>query len=97
MSIMEAMGRKRPRSRRSFTPELKAEIVELRGRGDRSVGRVAKDFDLTETSRGRKPASAGPSAREIREWAKNRGIQVNERGRIFVRRNGHQFDDSQTS
>ncbi|XVS66399.1 transposase [Actinosynnema sp. CA-299493] len=44
------MGRKKRRPRRSFTPEFKAEIVELCGRGDRSVGQVAKDFDLTETA-----------------------------------------------
>ncbi|GAA1608959.1 transposase [Kribbella hippodromi] len=47
---MESMGKKKPRPRRSFTPELKAEIVELCQRGDRSVGQVAKDFDLTETA-----------------------------------------------
>ncbi|WP_328522690.1 IS1182 family transposase [Kribbella sp. NBC_00359] len=47
---MESMGKKRPRSRRSFTREFKAEIVELCQRGDRSVGQVAKDFDLTETA-----------------------------------------------
>lgn len=41
---------KKPRRRRSFTPEFKAEIVELCQRGDRSVGQVAKDFDLTETA-----------------------------------------------
>jgi transposase len=35
---------------RSFTPEFKAEIVELCRRGDRSVGQIAKDFDLTETA-----------------------------------------------
>ena len=52
---MESMG-KRPRKRRSFTPEFKAEIVELCQRGDRSVGRVAKDYDLTETA--------------VREWVK---------------------------
>ena len=46
---MESMGKK-PRRRRSFTPEFKAEIVELCQRGDRSVGQVAKDFDLTETA-----------------------------------------------
>ncbi|MEV0236078.1 transposase [Nonomuraea sp. NPDC050786] len=34
----------------SFTPEFKAEIVELCQRGDRWVGQVAKDFDLTETA-----------------------------------------------
>ena len=48
---MESMGsRKRSRPRRSFTDEFKAEIVELCRRGDRSVGQVARDFDLTETA-----------------------------------------------
>ena len=47
---MESMGRKKPRPRRSFTPEFKAEIVELCQRGDRSAGQVARDFDLTETA-----------------------------------------------
>jgi transposase len=50
------MGKKKPRPRRSFTPEFKAEIVELCQRGERSVGQVAKDFDLTETA--------------VREWLK---------------------------
>lgn len=27
--MMESMGKKKPRPRRSFTPEFKAEIVEL--------------------------------------------------------------------
>ena len=52
---MESMGKK-PRRRRSFTPEFKAEIVDLCQRGDRSVGQVARDFDLTETA--------------VREWVK---------------------------
>jgi transposase len=52
---MESMGKK-PRKRRSFTPEFKAEIVDLCQRGDRSVGQIAKDFDLTETA--------------VREWVK---------------------------
>jgi transposase len=56
MFIMESMGKKKPRPRRSFTPEFKAEIVELCQSGDRSVGQVAKDFDLTETA--------------VREWLK---------------------------
>jgi transposase len=57
---MESMGsRKQPRQRRSFTPEFKAEIVELSQRGDRSVGQVASDFDLTETS--------------VREWVRQAG------------------------
>jgi transposase len=50
MAIMETMERKKPRRRRSFTPEFKAEIVERCRRGDRSVGQVAGDFDLTETA-----------------------------------------------
>jgi transposase len=56
MSIMETTERKQPRVRRSFTPEVKAEIVELCQRGDRSIGRVARDFDLTETA--------------VREWVR---------------------------
>ncbi|MFD7653949.1 transposase [Actinosynnema sp. NPDC059797] len=44
------MGKRKRRPRRSFTPEFKAEIVELCRWGDRSVGQVAKDFDLTETA-----------------------------------------------
>ena len=37
-------------------PEFKAEIVEQCQRGDRSIGQVARDFDLTETA--------------VREWVK---------------------------
>jgi transposase len=54
--IMESVGKKPRRHRRAFTPEFKAEIVELCQRGDRSVGQVARDFDLTETA--------------VREWVK---------------------------
>jgi transposase len=61
---MESMG-KRSRRRRSFTPEFKAEIVELCQRGDRSVGQVAKDFDLTETA--------------VREWVKQAGRDAGTR------------------
>jgi transposase len=50
MFIMEGMGKKPRRARRAFTPEFKAEIVELCQRGDRSIGQVARDFDLTETA-----------------------------------------------
>jgi hypothetical protein len=47
---MATMERKKVRPRRSFTPEFQAEIVERCKRGDRSIGQVAKDFDLTETA-----------------------------------------------
>ncbi|MEU7898166.1 transposase [Nonomuraea sp. NPDC049152] len=38
---MESTGKKK-RPRRSFTPEFKAEIVDLCQRGDRSIGQVAR-------------------------------------------------------
>lgn len=50
MSVMESTGKKKPGPRHSFTPESKAGIVELCRRGDRSVGRIAEDFDLTGTA-----------------------------------------------
>ena len=62
---MESMGRKRPRPRRSFTPEFKAEIVEVCRRGDRTIGQVAKDFDLTETA--------------VRDWVRQADIDAGVR------------------
>jgi transposase len=50
MPIMSNSKDRKRRARRSFTPEFKAEIVEVCRRGDRSIGQVAKDFDLTETA-----------------------------------------------
>jgi transposase len=47
---METLERKKARPRRSFTSEFKTEIVELCRRSDRSIGQVAKDFDLGETA-----------------------------------------------
>ena len=47
---METMEQRKTRPRRSFTPEFKAEIVELCQRGDRSISQVSRDFDLTETA-----------------------------------------------
>ena len=62
---METMGKKKPRPRRSFTPEFKAEIVALCRQGDRSVGQVAKDFDLTETA--------------VRSWVKQADLDAGTR------------------
>ena len=62
---METMERRKPRVRRSFTPEFKAEIVELCQRGDRTVGQVARDFDLTETA--------------VRSWAKQAELDAGTR------------------
>ena len=47
---MESMGNKPRRQRRAFTPEFKAEIVERCQVGDRSIGQVARDFDLVESA-----------------------------------------------
>jgi len=44
------MEKRKTRPRRSFTPEFKAEIVGLCQRGDRTIGQVSRDFDLTETA-----------------------------------------------
>jgi transposase len=64
-SIMESVGKKRSRPRRAFTSEFKAEIVELCQRGDRTVGQVARDFDLTETA--------------VRAWVKQADLDAGTR------------------
>jgi len=63
---METMARKKPRARRSFTPEFKADIVAACQRGDRSVGQVVRDFDLTETA--------------VRAWVKQAEIDASAAG-----------------
>ena len=53
------MARKK---RRKFTSEFKAEAVRLCKLGDRSIGQVAADLDLTETA--------------LREWVKRADIDA---------------------
>ena len=62
---METMERKKPRTRRSFTPEFKADIVERCRVGDRTIAQVARDFDLTETA--------------VREWVRQAETDAGER------------------
>lgn len=50
MFIVESVGKEEACPRCSFTPEFKVESVEVCRRGDRSVGQVAKGFDLTEAA-----------------------------------------------
>ena len=57
--------RKKPRARRSFTPEFKADIVEQCRKGDRSIAQVARDFDLTETA--------------VREWCRQADVDDGQR------------------
>jgi transposase len=65
---METVERSKPRPRRSFTAEFKADIVERCRRGDRSIGEVARDFDLTETA--------------VREWVKQAEVDAGERAGV---------------
>ena len=50
------MAKLQRRKRRAFSPEFKAEAVRLCRMGDRTIGQVAADLDLTETA--------------VREWVK---------------------------
>ena len=62
---METVAKKKPRPRRSFTPEFKADIVERCRVGDRTIAQVARDFDLTETA--------------VREWVRQAETDAGDR------------------
>ena len=62
---METMAKRKTRPRRSFTPEFKAEIGERCKAGDRTIGQVSRDFDLTETA--------------VRAWVHQAEIDAGER------------------
>jgi len=62
---METMANKQPRPRRSFTPEFKAEVVDLVRQPGKTVGGVARDLDLTETA--------------VRAWVKQADIDHGRR------------------
>jgi transposase len=53
---METMASKKPRQRRSFTPQFKAEVVALVRQPGNTVGRVSREMELTETA--------------VREWVR---------------------------
>jgi transposase len=65
MPIMETMEGSKRRTRREFTPEFKAEIVERCLVGDRSIAQVARDFDLVESA--------------VRRWVDQAKIDAGER------------------
>lgn len=52
------------RKRRAFTPEFKADAVRLVKAGDRGIGQVAKELDLTETA--------------LREWVKRDEVDASK-------------------
>jgi transposase len=63
---METVAKKKkPRPRRSFTSEFKADIVERCLAGDRSIAEVCRDFDLSETA--------------VRRWVEQAGIDSGQR------------------
>jgi len=62
---METMAKKKPRPRRSFTPEFKAEVVELVRQPGNTAGSVARDLNLTETA--------------VRSWAKQADLDSGRR------------------
>ena len=50
---------------------------------DALAGYVGNARKVTGSRRGRRPAAAlGPSAREVRDWARSNGFKVPDRGRI---------------
>lgn len=61
-----AKQREQRRKRRTFTREFKAEAVRLCSLGDRSIGQVAQDLDLTETA--------------LREWVSQSKIDAGPAG-----------------
>ena len=73
-----------PAPRRSFTPEFKAEIVELCGRGDRTVGQVARDFDVTETA-----VRAWIKQAELDSGVRTDGLTSTERQELAQLRRGN--------
>jgi transposase len=62
---METMAKRKPRPRRSFTPEFKAEVVELVRQPGNTAGSVARELNLTETA--------------VRSWAKQADLDAGRR------------------
>jgi transposase len=62
---MSNMEDSQQHSRRTFTPEFKAEVVELCRAGDRSVGQIARDLGLVASS--------------VRNWLKQADVDAGVR------------------
>jgi transposase len=84
-SIMETVGKKKRRPRREFTPEFKAEIVQLCQRGDRTVHQVAQDFDLTYSAVARWVEQAYPDP-EPQAGASDEALSVAEKAELAALR-----------
>jgi transposase len=77
MAIMETMGKKKPRPRRSFTAEFKADIVQRCRQGDRTVRQIAQDFDLTETA-----VRAWTKQADVDDGTRSDGLTSDERAEL---------------
>ena len=74
---METMANKQPRPRRSFTPEFKAEVVELVHQPGKTVGGVARELDLTETA-----VRAWVKQADIDDGRRSDGLTTEERAEL---------------
>jgi len=61
---VEGKGTSR-RSRRSFTPSFKAEVVALVRQGDRTIPMICREMDLSETA--------------VRRWVEQAAVDAGER------------------
>jgi len=77
MSRMATMASKQPRPRRSFTPEFKAEVVELVHQPGKTVGGVARELDLTETA-----VRAWVKQADIDDGRRSDGLTTEERAEL---------------
>ena len=74
---METMAGKKPRRRRSFTPEFKAEVVALVRQPGKTAGGVAREMGLTETA-----VRAWVRQAELDEGARSDGLTTAERAEL---------------
>jgi transposase len=79
---METMaGNKKPRRRRSFTPEFKAEVVALVRQPGKTAGGVAREMGLTETA-----VRAWVRQAELDDGVRNDGLTTAERAELALLR-----------
>ncbi len=78
---METMAGKKPRRRRSFTPEFKAEVVALVRQPGKTAGGVAREMGLTETA-----VRAWVRQAELDEGVRNDGLTTAERAELALLR-----------
>ena len=74
---MATLASKQPRPRRSFTPEFKAEVVELVHQPGKTVGGVARELDLTETA-----VRAWVKQADIDDGRRSDGLTTEERAEL---------------